>query len=713
MKKAISLLLVYSFTLTNCTHSSVLREPSAAVSTEKSGYVFDPKDTSCDGYPRVKIESMPGTCVGMVLPRERAINPTSGKQVVMPRNLIQIPNSTDFLVVDMGGWKKNNGSLFLLTKNKSGMYELKNLKANLNMPHGLALGPDGFFYIGESHQIWRFHILNQQVLDAQLVVSDLPRFEGHMHPLTQFTFDPVTGDMFINSGAPSDHCFVEKTGTYAMCPEVHTKGLAGIYQIKGEHLKNLPPKGVRFYTVLAQGLRNSMAMVVHPSGHLLQGENSRDFSELEEPHEEMNVIDTRNIQNQTRYYGWPYCYNFHATSPEWLFPENKNSPLAQLKMPYDCKEEYSEMGGYYKPHILMPPHSAPLSMIYYSGKMFPQLKDKLLVTWHGYQPTGHRIVAYETDSNGLPIIQKDVANASFMMDQPNGCPVKRKMSAQGGVDQYSQYTEVISGWSAVKGVRPKGAPVSITEADDGSIWVVEDRENRSILRIARSLNTYSDGCDKSASPTNKSPADDYRVNLLAWRNQILSNSTNLNQYQAVQGKLIQRYCVGCHGDVKVNDIRLDRFSNLDFLVKNEWFEGKNSSRSKIVGAITQNGEQPPMPPGGAAQFHGTAEGLDIVKAVNQWIDGLPAKEDIEKRVKQVSLNGERRLRDKPSAESGKVCGQFSNGDIIYIDPRPESQVKASGWIWAKTYVVPDHSRLFYQACSYPEDGVFWMAINKL
>jgi hypothetical protein len=110
-----------------------------------------------------------------------------------------------------------------------------------------------------------------------------------------------------------------------------------------------------------------------------------------------------------------------------------------------------------------------------------------------------------------------------MIDQTNGCPVKRKISAQGGVDQYSKYSEVISGWSLQKGVRPKGAPVSIT----------------------------------------------------------------------------------------------------------------------------------------------------------------------------------------------MVCGQFSNGDIIYVDPRPEMQVKASGWVWSKTYVVPDHSRLFFNTCTYPEDGVFWMAINKL
>ena len=51
----------------------------------------------------------------------------------------------------------------------------------------------------------------------------------------------------------------------------------GIYRIPGAHLRNVPKGGVKFYEIVAKGLRNSMAMVVHPSGNLIQGENSRDF----------------------------------------------------------------------------------------------------------------------------------------------------------------------------------------------------------------------------------------------------------------------------------------------------------------------------------------------------------------------------------------------------------------------------------------------------
>lgn len=704
------------FPITRCTTVG-LRAPAGKTVLDKSGYVYDPLDQSCDGFPRVMVETAPGTCLGMVLPRDRAINPVTGKSLVMPRTIVQIPGTKDFIITDMGGWRKNNGGLYILRHTPGRHYEVQNLKSGLNMPHGLAFAPDKFFYVGESHQIVRFRLdKNNKMTDWQIVVKDLPRFEGHMHPLTQFTFDPRNGDLYINSGAPSDHCFVNKSGkdgSYVDCPEVHAKGLAGIYQVKAQLLKNIPPEGIRYYTIIAQGLRNSMAMVVHPSGRLIQGENSRDFSEQEEPYEEINVIDVDNDANQGRNYGWPYCYNFHATSPEWLFPENANNPLVQkFKKPIDCTQTDGARGEYQKPHVLMPPHSAPLHMAYYNGTMFPELQGQLLVSWHGHQPTGQRLVAYDVDEQGLPKL--DATNAGYRVNQKDGCPVPRQMKAHGGIDQFANHKEIISGWHAVKNQRPKGAPVGFTVAEDGAIWIVEDRENRTVLRLARSPQTYKDSCSQEPGQNPNVDAD-YRVSLLAWRNHVKNSPASLTAYENMKTQLVQKYCVGCHGDVKVNDIANDRFSQLDFLVKNEWFVGKDSAHSKMFGAITHNGEVPPMPPyeEGKPQFFGTPDQAKIEKALSVFIDGLPQNAAIEARVKRVVLTGDRRFRDQASTETGKICGQLIKGEIIYIDPRPEAQIKANGWQWAKIYIVPNHSKLFFDKCAYPEDGVFYMALTQL
>ena len=89
--------------------------------------------------------------------------------------------------------------------------------------------------------------------------------------------------------------------------------------------------------------------------------------------------------------------------------------------------------------------------------MFPELQGRLLVTLHGYRPTGSRILAIELDAKGLP---------------------KARQKPR----------DLTPGWRAVKGKRPDGAPVSLAVTPDGAIWVADDR-NGAILRFAKAAPT--------------------------------------------------------------------------------------------------------------------------------------------------------------------------------------------------------------------------------
>jgi glucose/arabinose dehydrogenase len=676
---------------------------SSSLIIDKSGYAYDPKDRSCDGFPRVMVETMPGTCLGMVLPRDRAIDASTQKSFVKPRTIVQIPKTNEFLVLDMGGWSPKNGRLFWLKPSPQGPYEIKSLKIGLDSPHGLALGPDGYFYIGEKTQISKFKFIDGQPTDWRLVIGNLARKEGYMHPLAQFTFDPRNGDLYINSGSPSDHCVAQGTGNYMTCPEVESQGNGAIYRVTAEQLKNIPAGGIKFFEVTATGLRNSIAMVVHPAGFLLQGENSRDFPELEEPYEEINVIDLDH--GKGLHYGWPYCYDYAATSPEWLFPENKKNDVhKQFTKPVDCSQTKPEsVGDYQAPWALMPPHVSPLHMGYYKGPMFQDLfGGKLLVTWHGYQPTGHRLVAYNVDAQGRPVLKAADKLSTFAFDQKSACPVQKKFEPHGGMPRHAPYQEVISKWNEVKNIRPKGAPVSFTEAEDGSLWIVEDRENRTILRLARSQTAnYQDRCAQKSAE-----AIDPQIELLAWRSMIKSNPALDQGYRLVQSEVITKNCLGCHGNLQAEDIAKDRFSNLDFLVKNDWIVPKNLERSKIYGAIARVEGYTPMPPIDKPQFYGTPEGERLNKIVSDWVRLLP--EDIDQAYGRVTLKDKRNIRIRP----GKVpepCGQYVAGDTAYVDPRPEAVVTVDGIEWYKTYVVPNHSRLFKGKCTSPEDGVYYIA----
>lgn len=688
---------------------------SGKLTLDASGYLYDPRDRSCDGFPRLKVDTMPGTCLGLVIPQARGVDRAAKVSFVMPRTLVSVPGTKDFLLVDMGGWKANAGVLFWLREGADGNYEVKALRTGLNTPHGLAFGPFGYFYIGESDKISRFHFAGGKVNDWQLVVAGLPRFKGHMHPLTQFTFDPRNNDMFINSGAPSDHCYVKEGGGYSLCPDSEgtlapngkvQQAMAAIFRVPAARLENPPKEGVSFYEIKAQGLRNSMAMVVHPSGTLVQGENARDFSELEEPYEEINVVD---LNSDVQYHhGWPYCFDYRATSPEWKHPENKNAALRKAFPNYlDCSKPGGADGGYRPPHALMPPHVAPLNMAYLKKPLGALRGGELLVSWHGYQAAGQRLVAYEVDGAGKPLLRGIAKNETYLANQKGACPVAKPFRPQGGVEQVAPYTEVISGWDAVKGERPTGAPVGFTEASDGSIWIAEDRKNRTIVRLAK--------FDGPALPRNcgergRGSQPDPRVEMLVWRNIMLAKPEVRKGYEEVRNKLVVPYCAGCHGTMRADDIAGDNFAELDFFVKNGWVQARSLDGSKLYQAIAQTGELPPMPPGGSKQFFGTPEGDEILRVVSGWIKGLPT--DFDARFKRTNLKEARKFRVE-AKNASPACGEFPAGAVVYVDPRPNAVLKGDGWLWNRVYVVPGDSRLFSGACAYPTDGAFYLPVSKM
>ncbi len=76
----------------------------------------------------------------------------------------------------------------------------------------------------------------------------------------------------------------------------------------------------------------------------------------------------------------------------WKDNNGQNSKVGLRKrfsIPINCAQAAPNGGSIYKPpHSLMPPHVAPLHALYYEGGMFPELKGKLIMSWHGHQPTG-------------------------------------------------------------------------------------------------------------------------------------------------------------------------------------------------------------------------------------------------------------------------------------------------------------------------------------
>ncbi|MBX3041786.1 MAG: PQQ-dependent sugar dehydrogenase [Bdellovibrionaceae bacterium] len=536
--------------------------------------------SSCGGFPRLPVQTMKGACLGLVMDvTTKAENST--ERLTFPRRIVALPGG-DFLVTDMGGWSpKNKGKVFRLVKETKGgqtKYKLRVVFQGLLLPHGLALGPDGFAYVGEMGTLFKFDpkLAKPQRID---VIKGLPTnlTTANVHPLLNFTFGQSAQDkwdLYINVGAPTDRCTTEALSNKACDQADGSPGFAQVrrYAYLGRGAWN------QKFEVFARGLRNSMALVSHPSGTLLQAENSRDLKDITQPFEEVNVL------KKGKHYGWPYCFNFNGKSTEW--------PA------WDCQSN-----RYEKPYLLMPPHVAPLDMFYYKGAMFPELRQTLLISWHGYQPTGQRVVSYAVDSSGLPIL--DGRDIIFKMNTDMGTE-DVKGQPLGGLLRSAPYREVISEWFPLAGLRPKGAPVGMAEGEDGALWVVDDK-NKTILRMARSSEELVINSDQT----------DRTKRAEGWVKFIMSSPKQKAAFEEVRNKVFQVSCQQCHsGFVLKESDRGNLKAELEFLfMQPTWLSPGSPETSLLVKRMKGEGGTLIMPPTGAVT-------PDKLKLVETWLKNL-------------------------------------------------------------------------------------------
>src|ERR1700722_1056114 len=226
---------------------------------------------TCDGYPRAGIDMAPGFCAGLVM------SPAEGFRSCLirtPRMVLQLQDGDRWLVTDLGNWTDKLGKVWLMEIDSPARVHLKPVLENLSLPHTIALGPDGKIYVGEMNRIFNVDVNSWTV---QTVIDGLPgnRLHPGRHPLSHFIFD-MNGDLLVNVGADTDQCTDARGAPLGTrCPEAEGEDARGVIR-RYAYLGN--SRWNPHATVVARGLRNSLVMVRHESGTLLQGENSYDFA---------------------------------------------------------------------------------------------------------------------------------------------------------------------------------------------------------------------------------------------------------------------------------------------------------------------------------------------------------------------------------------------------------------------------------------------------
>ncbi len=245
-------------------------------------------------------------------------------------------------------------------------------------------------YISTSTQVFRIRAdlenVEQIIESRQVLIENIPT--AGWHKLTAIELSQQS--LWLTVPSATDHCELSENSKQVQypCQEADTaqvdKATALIRRYDFDENDQLKPG----FKIVARGLRDALAVAVNPQSssnpaELLVADNGWDQIDLravgldwqDHPADELNVIPSTQ-DNSAPHFGWPYCYDDNQQTPPYQSIIDSCDP-------------------YQVPWLLLPAHTAPLTMLYY--------QDKVLINLHASSAEAGRTIMFKLNSQGLPV----------------------------------------------------------------------------------------------------------------------------------------------------------------------------------------------------------------------------------------------------------------------------------------------------------------------
>lgn len=362
------------------------------------------------------------------------------------RHMTVTPSGDVFVAIGLDRGQTTGGSVIALRDaDGDGVAELT--ETAVEFGGNSVAWQDGQLYVGANDRIVRFALPDGALkpeAPPEIIVKDLPADGDHQAK----TVVPLGDVIYVNQPSATNACQIANR-------ELHSKGVdpcaelcerAGIWRYSAHELGQTVETGHMFTT----GVRNGTALAADSEGMLWAAVNGRDqlhenWPEMFSPEQDLvtpseEIIAVRDGED----HGWPYCYHDSSLDQMMLAPEyggdGKKTGRCEAVTP---------------PVTSLPGHWAPLGMVFYNGKQFPESYRKgMFVANHGSRFDTNAV----TDNPGYNVV--------FIPFQD---------------DRAGAWEEFAAGFTGGKLPLPDAAiyrPVGVAVMPDGSLLVSDDNVGR-------------------------------------------------------------------------------------------------------------------------------------------------------------------------------------------------------------------------------------------